>query len=104
MDRAPTARIQVPAQAAPGFTVSWEGTAHGELFDWRLDGFDVQVRQDDGDWQSWQTRTSARSARFTQAQSGHRYTFRVRAWQKGGDTGNRSLPGVWEVSEAVQVG
>jgi putative sterol carrier protein len=104
MDRAPTARISVPASAAPGFSVSWQGTAEGELFNWRLDSFDVQVRQDDGDWQPWLTRTPATSASVTQAQSGRRYTFRVRAWQKGGDSGVRLLPGVWESSQPVLVG
>ncbi len=104
MDRAPTVRVNVPASAAPGFSVSWQGTAQGELFDWRLDSFDVQVRQDGGDWQPWLTRTSATSATFTQAQSGHRYTFRVRAWQKGGDSGVRLLHGVWETSGSALVG
>jgi putative sterol carrier protein len=104
MDRAPSAQIGVPASAAPGFSVSWQGTAQGELFNWHLDSFDVQVRQDDGDWQPWLTRTSATSAPFTQAQSGHRYTFRVRAWQKGGDSGVRLLHGVWETSGSVLVG
>jgi putative sterol carrier protein len=103
MDRAPMAQISVPGEAAPGFTVRWGGTPHGELFDWRLEGFDVRVREDDGDWKSWQKCTSSTSAAFSQAKSGHRYTFRVRAWQKGGDTGNRRLPSVWEASQPVQV-
>jgi putative sterol carrier protein len=104
MDRAPSAQISVPVSAAPGFSVSWQGTAQGELFNWHLDSFDIQVRQDDGDWQPWLTRTSATSAPFTQAQSGHRYTFRVRAWQKGGDSGVRLLHGVWETSGPVLFG
>jgi putative sterol carrier protein len=101
MDEAPTVRISTPASAASGFSVSWQGTAQGELFNWRLDSFDVQVRQDDGNWQPWLTRTSATSAPFTQAQGGHRYTFRVRVWQKGGDSGVRLLHSVWETSGPV---
>jgi hypothetical protein len=61
MDQAPTVRINVLTSAASGFSMRWQGTAQGELFDWRLDSFDVQVREDDGNWQPWLTRTSATS-------------------------------------------
>jgi hypothetical protein len=41
-------------------------------------GFDVQVRQDNGDWQDWLTGTTATHATFT-GHDGARYAFRVRA-------------------------
>lgn len=103
MDVAPRTTINAPASAGRSFQVSWGGAAAAGTFPWHIIYYDVDVQVDGGEWQSWQRRATGTSAQFDQAQPGRRYTFRARAWQGGGDTGNRTLPGVWAISQTTVV-
>ena len=64
------------------FTVTWEGQDNQSGV-WL---YDVQVRDGDGDWSTWQHSTTATSGQFT-GQHGHTYYFRVQATDRVGNRG-----------------
>lgn len=66
----------LPQWSSASFNVNWSGTDNQGGTGIRH--FDVQVRQNGGNWQNWQTATTNTSATFT-GQNGILYEFRVRA-------------------------
>lgn len=66
----------LPQWSQAQFNVSWSGTDNPGGTGIRH--FDVQVRENGGGWQNWQTATTNTSATFT-GQNGILYEFRVRA-------------------------
>ena len=85
----PTAHITSPETSLlNAFTVTWMGSDNLS----GIAGYDVQYCRDGGDWTSWLTATSKTKALFT-GEFGHRYAFRVRAWDKAGNVGPFSPEG-----------
>lgn len=73
----PTSSMTALPQWSPAsFNVNWSGTDNQGGTGIRH--FDVQVRQNGGSWQNWQTATTNTSATYT-GQNGILYEFRVRA-------------------------
>ena len=66
----------LPQWSTASFNVNWNGSDNQNGTGIRH--FDVQVRENGGGWQNWQTATTNRSATFT-GQNGILYEFRVRA-------------------------
>jgi hypothetical protein len=72
----PTANLNPLPQFSPrDFTVSWSGTDNLS----GLKHYDVQYRQNGGNWQNWRNAITATSAQFTNASEGAFYEFRIRA-------------------------
>jgi hypothetical protein len=66
--------------------VSWEAT-DADAGVW---GFDVQVRQEGGDWTNWlglADTAGKGSASYTELEDGQDYCFRARAWDRAGNLG-----------------
>ena len=63
-------------------TVSWDGTDDES----GIDGYDLQFRRNGGLWQDWLTQTTAISGDMSFAQGDGVYDFRVRAYDKAGNT------------------
>lgn len=80
----PTATVHpLPALTySPTFTVTWEGQDN-QAGIWL---YDVQVRDGDGSWSTWQHSTTATSGQFA-GQHGHTYYFRVQATDRVGNRG-----------------
>jgi uncharacterized protein (TIGR03382 family)/uncharacterized repeat protein (TIGR01451 family) len=78
----PTSKpVDVPAQAASGFMLNWEGSDDGVgIWD-----YTVMVSKDFGPWQPWLAETEKTSARFT-GEVGHIYSFEVVARDRLGHT------------------
>lgn len=88
---------EVPPVAA--LTVNRSGTE--ALLNWRgsdgehgtgIAGFDVEVQRDDGPWEPWLTNVPDTSATYDLS-AGGTFSFRVRAVDAAGNTGEFSLPG-----------
>jgi hypothetical protein len=84
MDNSPPTAVAFSPAVAPagGIAVTWVGTD-------TLSGvgsFDLQVRDGDGPWTPWLTRTSALSAVYSGADN-HLYSFRARATDNVGNVG-----------------
>jgi hypothetical protein len=78
-----------PITYGASFVVSWNGTDTGSGIMY----YDVQFRDgEDGQWVNWLAKTTATDATFT-GQLGHRYYFRVRAWDQAGNVENYSPSG-----------
>ena len=100
-EKAPVVTLNVPDQAPPGaLWVSWSAALPDPNY-WSLWGYDVQLRQDGGDWQTIQrVNQPGDQAQGTtlQLQANATYTLRVRAWQQrkpNGDPTIPALPSVW---------
>ena len=80
--------VNLPAvQASENFTVAW--TARD---DWNgVASYDVQISVDGGVWTDWLTGTTSQSSSYD-GNSGHNYSFRVRATDGVGNVG------AWDVS------
>lgn len=64
------------------FTVSWTGTDPGGS---GLDYYDVQVRVDGGDWQTWLAGTTVSEADYGAGENGRLYQFRARGVDNAGN-------------------
>ena len=90
--RAPSARLFTLTgySATPQIQVKWEGSdaTSGEdasATSSGLAGFDVQVRQGTGSWQSWQSGATQTQATYT-GQRGQAFAFRARSIDRAGNT------------------
>jgi hypothetical protein len=65
----------LPAFSPRHFTVSWTGTDPGGS---GIDYYDVQVRVDEGDWQTWLAGVTVTEAEYGNGENGRQYQFRAR--------------------------
>jgi RHS repeat-associated protein len=70
----------LPAEVHPSFAVSWSGTDA----DSGIAGYDVYVKEDDGQWTRWLDGTSDVTATYT-GKPAHRYAFYVVATDNAGN-------------------
>jgi spore germination protein YaaH len=88
-----------PLQKNEGFAVSWTGRD-----DWNgVAGYDVQVSTDGGPFAAWLTGTTLTGSNF-QGQTGHNYSFRVRATDGVGNVGAWDISNVYTASPALAIG
>ncbi len=86
-------------QSSEGFEVSWTG-----YDDWNgIANYDVQVSTDGGPFKSWLTATTATSDQF-EGNSGHNYSFRVRATDGAGNIGPWDVDSVYAGSPTYTAG
>jgi hypothetical protein len=64
------------------FTVSWTGTDPGDS---GIDYYDIQVRVDEGDWQTWLAGVTVTEADYGDGENGSVYEFRARAVDNAGN-------------------
>jgi len=85
--RAPSALLSAlnKYSANPQLHIQWEGSDDEEVDSSGLAGFDVQVRQDAGSWQTWLSETTQTEATYT-GQRGQVLAFRVRSIDYAGNT------------------
>ncbi|MCS7259608.1 MAG: hypothetical protein NZ765_02340, partial [Anaerolineae bacterium] len=107
-EQAPIVTLDMPMRASPGaLPVRWSATLPNPSY-WSLWGYDVQLRVNDGDWQTLQqaNQPGGQAQGITlQLQADTTYTLRVRAWQQRkphGDPAVPALPSVW-VERQVRV-
>ncbi|MFO7678570.1 MAG: DNRLRE domain-containing protein [Chloroflexota bacterium] len=72
----------LPDYSRRNFTVSWTGTDPGGS---GLDYYDVQVRADSGDWQTWLAGTTQTEAEYANGENGRLYQFRARGVDNAGN-------------------
>ncbi len=100
-EKAPVVTLDIPTEAPPGtLWVSWSAILPDPDY-WSLWGYDVQLRVNEGDWQTvQQVNQSGGQAQGTtlQLHANATYTLRVRAWQQrkpNGDPTIPALPSAW---------
>ncbi len=85
----------LPTYSRRNFTVSWSGTDPGGS---GLDYYDVQVRVDNGEWQTWLAGTTVTEAEYGNGENGRFYQFRARGVD---NVGNVELFGASEAETTV---
>lgn len=100
-EKAPVVTLDMPTEASPGtLWVSWNAMLPDPDY-WSLWGYDVQLRVNEGNWQTiQQVNQPGGQAQGTTLQlyANTIYTLRVRAWQQrkpNGDPTIPALPSVW---------
>lgn len=73
----------LPPFSRRSFTVSWTGTDPGDS---GIDHYDIQVRVDDGDWQTWLSGVTVTEAEYSEGENGRTYEFRSRAVDNVGNS------------------
>lgn len=85
----------LPTYSRRSFTVSWSGIDPGGS---GLDYYDVQVRVDNGAWQTWLAGTTVTEAEYSNGENGRFYQFRARGVD---NVGNEEAFGAAEAETTV---